>query len=342
MRRLLPQPLRRGLRRVRGAAAAGLGLPLARAVEALLRRTSLRAGVVLVYHRVGDPPGDPGRELNPALGTELFESQLAHLSRRYRVVAARDLPAAVERRRRCERFPVAITFDDDDHTHPSVAARLLGEAGLTATFFVNAESLDGPRPLWWQQLQRAWDEDALDAEVLALVGLPPDPSRNRLALIGAAITQLRPEQRERVRAALRDRVGDDAALDGLSRGELRDLADGGFELGCHTQRHDFLPMLTPEELAESVTSGRAEVEEVAGGPVRVFAYPSGGWDAAARDAVERAGYVAVFTAHGGVVTPHSDRLALPRVSPPTGHVAEFSYVLASTLWERGPQAGAAS
>jgi hypothetical protein len=29
----------------------------------------------------------------------------------------------------------------------------------------------------------------------------------------------------------------------------------------------------------------------------------------------------------------SDRLALPRISPPTGNIAEFSYVLARTLWE---------
>jgi peptidoglycan/xylan/chitin deacetylase (PgdA/CDA1 family) len=308
----------------------------------LARLSPRRVGVALLYHAISDSERERADELVPPTSPSLFARQLGLLGRHYRIVPASELQAAAAARRIGERIPVAITFDDDDHTHPSVAARLLGEAGLTATFFVNAESLDGPRPLWWQQLQRAWDEDALDAEVLALVGLPPDPSRDRLALIGAAITQLRPEQRERVRAALRDRVGDDAALDGLSRGELRDLADGGFELGCHTQRHDFLPMLTPEELAESVTSGRAEVEEVAGRPVRVFAYPSGGWDAAARDAVERAGYVAAFTAHGGVVTPHSDRLALPRVSPPTGHVAELLYVLASTLWERGPQAGAAS
>ena len=94
-------------------------------------------------------------------------------------------------------------------------------------------------------------------------------------------------------------------------------------------------MLTPEELDESVRSGRDEIEEVAGRPVRVFAYPSGGWDAAARDAVERAGYGAAFTAHGGVITQDSDRLALPRISPPTGNIAELSYVLGRTLWESG-------
>jgi peptidoglycan/xylan/chitin deacetylase (PgdA/CDA1 family) len=308
----------------------------------LARLSPRPVGVALLYHAIADSERERADELVPPTSPSLFARQLELLGRHYQVVPASELQAAAAARRIGGRIPVAITFDDDDHTHPTVAARLLREAGLTATFFVNAESLDSPQPLWWQQLQRAWDEDAIDTELLALVGLPPDPSRHRLALIGAAITQVRPEQRERVGVALRERVGDDTALDGLSRAELRELAAGGFELGCHTQRHDFLPMLTPEELDESVGSGRAEVEEVAGRPVRVFAYPSGGWDATARGAVERAGYTAAFTAHGGVVTPHSDRLALPRVSPPTGHVAEFSYVLGSTLWERDPKAGAAS
>jgi peptidoglycan/xylan/chitin deacetylase (PgdA/CDA1 family) len=298
-------------------------------------------GVAVLYHAIADSERERADELVPPTSPRLFARQLELLGRHYRVVPASELQAAAAARRIGGRIPVAITFDDDDHTHPTVAARLLREAGLSATFFVNAESLDSPRPLWWQQLQRAWDEDAIDAELLALIGLPPGRSRHRLALIGATITQLRPNQRERVRAALRERVGDDPALDGLSRDELRGLAASGFELGCHTTRHDFLPVLTAEELDDSVTSGRAEIEEVAGRPVRVFAYPSGGWDATARGAVQRAGYVAAFTALGGVVTPHSDRFALPRLSPPTGYVAELSYVLGRTLWEPGPETEAA-
>jgi peptidoglycan/xylan/chitin deacetylase (PgdA/CDA1 family) len=299
----------------------------------LARFSPRKVGVALLYHGVADNEKARADVLVPSMPPGLFGRQLALLSRYYRVVPASELPTAVASRRPGQRIPVAITFDDDDHTHPTKAARLLHEARLTATFFVNAESPDKPRPLWWQQLQRAWDERAIDNELLDMVGLPPGPERHRLGLIGSAITQLRPEQRESVRRALRDRIGDDSTLNGLSRKEIGELAAGGFELGCHTARHDFLPVLTPEALDESVRSGRDAIEEVAGRPVRVFAYPSGGWDAAARDAVERACYSAAFTADGGVVTPDSDRLALPRVSPPTGNIAELSYVLGRTLWE---------
>jgi peptidoglycan/xylan/chitin deacetylase (PgdA/CDA1 family) len=301
----------------------------------LARLSPRKVGIALLYHGVADDRRARSDVLVPAMPPALFASQLALLTHHYKLVPASALLAAIAARRMGGRIPVAITFDDDDHTHPTTAARLLREAGAPATFFVNAESLDAPRPLWWQQLQRAWDKRAIDNELLGMVGLPPGPERHRLGLIGSAITQLRPDQRERVRDALRDRIGDDPALDGISREELRKLVADGFELGCHTTRHDFLPVLTPEELDDSVRSGRDEIEQVAGRPVHVFAYPSGGWDVAARDAVERAGYSAAFTARGGVVTHDSDRLALPRISPPTGNVAELRYVLGRTLWESG-------
>jgi peptidoglycan/xylan/chitin deacetylase (PgdA/CDA1 family) len=301
----------------------------------LARLSPRRVGLALLYHGVADDGRERPDVLVPAMSPALFAGQLALLTHQYKLVPASALLAAIAARRPGGRIPVAITFDDDDHTHPETAAPLLREAGATATFFVNAESLDDPRPLWWQQLQRAWDEHAIDTELLALTGLPPDSERHRLGRIGSAITHQRPEQRELIRAALHERVGGDPALDGLSRTQLRTLAEGGFELGAHTARHDFLPVLTPEELEESVRSGREEIEAVAERPVRVFAYPSGGWDATARGAVERAGYTAAFTARGGVVTPRSDPLALPRISPPNGNVAELSYVLARTLWESG-------
>jgi peptidoglycan/xylan/chitin deacetylase (PgdA/CDA1 family) len=301
----------------------------------LARLSPRRVGVALLYHGVADDNRRRADVLVPAMPPALFASQLALLTHHYKLVPASALLAAIAARRIGGRIPVAITFDDDDHTHPTTAARLLREAGARATFFVNAESLDKPRALWWQQLQRAWDERKIDAGLLELTALPPDPERHRLARIGSAITQQRPEQRERVREALRERVGDDPALAGLSREELRSLAEGGFELGCHTQRHDFLPLLTPTELEASVRSGREEIGEVAGQAPTVFAYPSGGWDETARDAVARAGYSAAFTAHGGVITKNSDPLALPRISPPTGNTAELSYVLGRTLWEPG-------
>src|SRR5437762_2220702 len=77
----------------------------------LARMSSSRAGVALVYHRVGGRGGDPNVEILAAVSSSAFGRQLRHLRRHYRVVPAAELLDAVRSRRRGERFPVSITFD---------------------------------------------------------------------------------------------------------------------------------------------------------------------------------------------------------------------------------------
>src|SRR5438105_5049867 len=78
------------------------------------RLTATQAGIVIVYHRVGgDTSGDPKREILPAVSEETFKRQLEHLRRNYLVVPAAGILEAVKSRRRGQRFPVALTFDDD-------------------------------------------------------------------------------------------------------------------------------------------------------------------------------------------------------------------------------------
>ena len=318
---------------VRRLAKAVLGAALC----TIARLSGRRVGVALLYHSITDTGRARDDELVPATPPELFARQLRMLRRRFAVVPASELQEAVAARRRGGRIPLAITFDDDDHTHASTAAPRLREAGLTATFFVNAESLDAPRPLWWQQLQRAWDEWALDRELLELAGVDSKEAPD-LDRIGAAATRLRPERRQALRDGLSERLGDDPALAGINRAELQTLADAGFEIGCHTLQHDFLPLLSESELKRSVAGGRDEVAAISGRPPACFAYPSGGWDARTRAAVAAAGFRFAFTASGGAVTPDTDSFALPRVPPPTGHAAELSMEIGRALWGWGHSA----
>ena len=119
-------------------------LAIARALAVLLRSSGRRAGVVLVYHAVDERHGDPARELVPPHGIVLFEAQLRHLKAHYRLVRAEGLLSAVETRRRGERFPIAITFDDDLASHTRLAAPILSRLDVPATFFLCGACLERP------------------------------------------------------------------------------------------------------------------------------------------------------------------------------------------------------
>lgn len=308
------------------------GVPLATGFERLARSSRRRAGVALVYHIVADPPGDLRRELLPALGPRLFRRQLRHLASHYRLVTASELPAAVRTRSRGERFPVAITFDDDVASHTDVAAPLLAEQGARATFFLTGASLSEPAAFWWQRLQSAVD-DGLD---LGRLGLRTAGGAG-IHELARAIEGLPADERRRIDALLGEMVQPEDADAGLGEHEVRRLASAGHEIGFHTRSHDPLPDLDRTALEQALASGRADLEVVVGTPLTSVAYPHGRADERVARAARAGGFEVGYTGDPEPVTPWSDDLLLGRVSPSYESTGELAFDVAWTLFKASPE-----
>jgi len=76
----------------------------------------------------------------------------------------------------------------------------------------------------------------------------------------------------------------------LSAAGVRELASAGIEIGSHSASHVRLEGLEPDELTRQVRQSRADLAALLGHEVPGFAYPYGAMDAAARQAVDDAGY----------------------------------------------------
>jgi peptidoglycan/xylan/chitin deacetylase (PgdA/CDA1 family) len=295
------------------------------ASRALVLGARLRAGAegaALCYHRVGDPQGRAGYELVPALGTRLFSAQLSMLRARFRLVTAGELPEAVAARRRGERFPVAITFDDDLAGHAELTLNLLRARRVPATFFVGGATLYAPRPFFWQALQRALDAGlAPDDPLLPAVADPA--GRGGAHRLADAIRVLPPADRDALTATLVQRAGG-SPEPGLREQALQKLADAGFEIGFHTRDHESLDLLGDEELRAAVTEGRGRLEAITGRPLRVLAYPFGIADARVAAAAREAGFACAYTLAPEPVRAGDDPFLLGRFQPSftsAGHTA---------------------
>jgi O-antigen/teichoic acid export membrane protein/peptidoglycan/xylan/chitin deacetylase (PgdA/CDA1 family) len=80
--------------------------------------------------------------------------------------------------------------------------------------------------------------------------------------------------------------------------ELRELAAAGVELGAHTVHHADLSRLSQSECLREMVESRDRIEEIAGTPVRTFAYPYCRYGPEAMAAVEEAGFSAAVTGEG--------------------------------------------
>src|SRR5262249_17267544 len=86
--------------------------------------------VVLYYHRIGAPD----ILTRPA---DQFRNDLAYLSKRYRCTSLSDLCEQLKLKRPLRWRSVVITFDDGYRDNYLLAAPILSQSGVTATFFVS-------------------------------------------------------------------------------------------------------------------------------------------------------------------------------------------------------------
>ena len=98
--------------------------------------------------------------------------------------------------------------------------------------------------------------------------------------------------------------------------QLRDLADRGIEIGCHTRTHASLARCNQAELHAELVTARDELESALDRPLRHFAFPFGQYvdlSPEAFAAAQQAGYESACSAYGGYNFPGDDPFHLQRI-----------------------------
>lgn len=86
-------------------------------------------------------------------------------------------------------------------------------------------------------------------------------------------------------------------------GELRQLADAGWEIGSHTDTHAKLTELSDAELDAELGESKRRCEEGTGRPCEALAYPFGAHDRRVMERVGAAGYTAAVILDGRLAIP---------------------------------------
>lgn len=123
----------------------------------------------------------------------------------------------------------------------------------------------------------------------------------------------------------------------MSRQQLRELAEAGLEIGCHSMTHPYLTDLPENTLGREIADAKKELEQIVGTPVKHFSCPGGRWDERVVRIAKQAGYESVATSIIGLNGPSIDRYSLSRIAV-TRDVAlpQFRRICeASGLWSQG-------
>jgi peptidoglycan/xylan/chitin deacetylase (PgdA/CDA1 family) len=100
----------------------------------------------------------------------------------------------------------------------------------------------------------------------------------------------------------------------LLHNQVRELVDGGFDVGCHSMTHAYLSDLDEPGLRREIVDAKKQLEEIIGQPVYHFSCPGGRWSRRAAEMARQAGYLSIATSRIGMNGPRSDPFQLARVA----------------------------
>ena len=316
-------------------------LPVLQAMRGWLRR-DLR---VLAYHRVRGH--DAGFAFDPALvsaSPEDFRAQMRYLRDRFHPVSCREVVAALDGGPALPRDAVLVTFDDGYDDNHAVAFPILRELGVPATFFVATGHIDGGLPYaydWLAHLVLTAPGEALRLPRLGLDLPLPAARAARGALVATVLDRLKYLDDAGQQAVLSDlerelgrpRSGGHPDCRPMTWDQLREMRDGGMEIGGHGVHHRMLAKLPDEALRAEVAGCQARLSAELGAPAIAISYPVGGpdaFDARVVECVREHGFRIGFSYVSGCNPwPPADRYRLLRTAVERGvDAAWFKGILA--------------
>src|SRR5436190_1544525 len=102
---------------------------------------------------------------------------------------------------------------------------------------------------------------------------------------------------------------------GFMRGaQLRELSGAGFEIGCHSMTHPYLPDLDEAGLQREIAAAKVELERILGKAIEHFSCPGGRYDSRVIRIAKAAGYRTLATSVPRANSPSSDPFHLGRIA----------------------------
>ena len=252
--------------------------------------------LILGWHNVEGTwsfPSEAGR------GLRGLAAQLRWVRRLGYVVDLGQALATLRDGRNLPRRSIALTFDDGYRDNLTMAAPLLRELELPATFFLVPSVLSGVTVPWWETLAFAFQATkrssfCWDDQPFSLVGTG---RRSACDTVASRLKRLDKTSRDTAVAEIIDALEPEGHVDigqlFLDWDDARALVDHGIAIGSHSLDHAILANETPEAQHDNLAQARRDLEAGLDLPVDLLAYPNGtiaDFDVVTEAAAQECGY----------------------------------------------------
>jgi peptidoglycan/xylan/chitin deacetylase (PgdA/CDA1 family) len=257
-----------------------------------------------------------------------FVACMKELSSAGVAVSMDEIVAARHTGKRLPKRAYAITFDDGFENNASVAAPVLDEMRIPATFYVTTGFVGTKTRSWTDEIEAAVDGAGVVAVagVKGLVDGSYATTQQKIALLDAARTYVKSNEAvdpyafaagliERARIAPGPFDGElDAKLEWKQVAAL--AAHPLFTIGGHSHTHRIMSFLPGDELEHEIDTSLELLKDAVQAPLRHYSYPEGlahCYSPKVIDSLQQRGIQCSPTAEDGVNPPGQSLFHLKRV-----------------------------
>jgi peptidoglycan/xylan/chitin deacetylase (PgdA/CDA1 family) len=247
----------------------------------------LRAGspIILMYHGVTvNGSGGLNNYEGKHVPSSLFIKHLQFLKKFRNVIRLSDMVEGI--RRGDDLYnTVALTFDDGYENNCTVAAAILSDFNMPATFFLATGYIGVNRWMWTDQLEHALDRTERNS--MTISGLPGTIPLKTLVEKAQALRRIKAYLKRQPGATGESHVSEIEHVLGLDEDEpsgdyrfmswkqVKDISNAGFEVGAHTVNHPILSRIARENATTEILASRERIRAEIDKCSDIFCYPNG-------------------------------------------------------------------
>lgn len=280
---------------------------------------------ILTYHKIGTSEGDTPSCLDLTwmrVAPEEFRVQMEYVAKHYNTVTLKEIQQEQSGQSSLPPHPCVITFDDGYIDAYENAVPVLEELGLKATFFIIGRPTVTQELPWLHAIHQILDSnDFLQCAAAFRKAAPrffPTEAVTKKVLCELVWRYFLEEERstrQRFLDVVRRGLGDttSTAYRFMRECHIEQLYARGFEIGCHSMDHEYMTLLSCDDLRQDIRQCRQVLGGIVGDAPNLFCYPFGAFNTQIMETLKQEGFAFACTTRSGLNDRSTNPLALYRI-----------------------------
>ncbi len=295
--------------------------------------------LILMYHRVSP---EKGESLLIPLPPDIFEEQMKVISKKYKVVFLRELPALLKDKSKSNEKILILTFDDGYKDNYVYAYPILKKYNIPATIFISSSYINNQKNFWWDQIYQIIKNLRIKKLTLnGIISCPLKTEADKECCAFSLVEKLKKLPLAETTSLIEQLIKKyelrlDENTNVMLWEDINKMDENIVDIGAHTVNHTMLSILNPKMIEYEIIQSKKDIENNTSREAITFSYPYGTSESFNKEVinvVKQNGFCCAVT---GIPTPirkNSNLFTLGRINGNIQDLYKYNISISGLFWD---------